>query len=201
MNNVRLFFGASIAIALATACSSSSNNAPASSGSDGGGSSSDAATDASGDAASNGCTPLNKCGQGLTCCFQKAGDPTGTCTAPTACTGAVSYQCLNATDCTGSQVCCLSGLNPATFDAAAFDGGLPPNLNLALTCSAACTGQQSQICKSDTECTGGEVCVTSTQGGVTAGFCTAPDGGSDASVAHDGAAHDAASPADAASGG
>jgi hypothetical protein len=187
MNHVRLFFVAWVTIALAAACSSSSTPAGTTPTDDGGGQSDSAA-----DAASNGCTPSQRCGQGMTCCFQKAGDPGGTCTAPSACTGAVSYQCLNANDCSGgSQVCCLAGLNPATFDAAAFDGSLPPNLNLALTCNAACTGQQSQICKSSTECTGGKACVTSTQGGVTAGFCTTPDGGSEAGAA----------PSDAASGG
>ncbi len=207
MNHARLCFVASVAIALAAACSSSSTPGSPATGDDAG-SSDAAAADTSTDAASIVCTPLQKCGQGLTCCFHLAGDPTGTCTTLAACTGAVSYQCLNATDCTGTEVCCLSGLNPATFDAAAFDGALPPNLNLSMTCNAACTGQQSQICKSTTECTGGQVCVTQTQSGVTAGFCTTPDGGgSEASVAHDGAvpsdgaASDSASPADAASGG
>jgi hypothetical protein len=207
MNQVRLFFAASVSIALAAACSSNdSGNGP---GNDAGSTQGDAASadGGGGEGASNVCSPLSKCGQGLTCCFAVAGDPTGTCTAPSACTGAVSYQCLNASDCTGSQVCCLAGLNIASFDAAAFDGGLPPDLKLSVTCSAACTAQESQICQKSTECPPGQICETQTQAGVTAGFCTTPDAGgatSEAGSGGDGSAStpaDGSTPADAATGG
>jgi hypothetical protein len=165
-----------------------------------------------------------KCEQNLTCCIDPTnaltaitgGGSLGTCTAVSACTEPVSYECLAPSDCpTSASSCCNTPASPDAGDAASeaappamggFGGLAGAGLSLQATCQTSCTATQGQLCATAQDCTANpdnSVCppAGSIGGIVTVPFMTCappvPEAGADAGTHDAEASEDVGTPSDA----
>jgi hypothetical protein len=180
MKSMMIRVGALLTIASLAACSSSSTSSP------------DGSASASDDSAAAACSayPLVACSQGKTCCLGATGI-TGTCTDPTQCNSNFQFECVSASNCATSQVCCATTELPSGFDASAFldasldaiaiDAAALSGTSNKYFCQATCTGTQVQLCAVSGECKGpGAACMPiAGTSGLLSACAAAGDGGAD----------------------
>jgi hypothetical protein len=117
----------------------------------------------------------NYCNAGDVCCVTKsdAGRDWNSCTENAACSfdaGAVrKFECTQASDCTGSTVCCAVGATEpkpqCSYDqAASFT-------HKGTACKVNCESGDQKVCNSDADCTSPQTCRPTTIWGTYIGTC------------------------------
>jgi hypothetical protein len=136
---------------------------------------------------------LPTCGSGLTCCFPGL---SGTCTAFSACTSSVQFECHGAGHCDAGEVCC--GSLPDSDASAAVEALLastdaampdhwPAGVAASSFCASSCPAPRTPLCGTLGDCPVGTTCLPLPEGNVvlvavggeTLGVCV----GADASTA------------------